>query len=183
MGRKVPTSLFFFKDLFLLFFIGKADIQRGEKERKIFRPMIHSPSERNRPILCRSEARSLFRVSHAGAGSQSFGLSSPAFPGHRQGAGREAGLPPLEPVPIWDPGLARQGPLTTCATVLGPHRDCYMEQVTSGIVIWSRLHQGPAARVKHVTSGILDRQGYLLYPAGYLRDRLLGGGRLPQGSL
>ena len=38
---------FFFKDLFLLFFIGKADIQRGETERKIFRPMIHSPSEPN----------------------------------------------------------------------------------------------------------------------------------------
>ena len=68
---------FFFKDLFFFyyFFIGKSDIQRGETERKIFRPMIHSPSERNRPILCRSEARSLFRVSHAGAGSQSFGLN------------------------------------------------------------------------------------------------------------
>ena len=38
---------FFFKDLFLLFFIGKADIQRGETERKIFGLMIHSPSERN----------------------------------------------------------------------------------------------------------------------------------------
>ena len=37
---------FFFKDLFLLFFIGK-DIQRGETERKIFRPMIHSQNERN----------------------------------------------------------------------------------------------------------------------------------------
>ena len=76
------------------------DIQRGETERKIFCPMIHSPSERNGSILCRSEARSLFRVSHAGAGSQ----SSTAFPGHRQGAGREAGLPGLEPAPIWDPG-------------------------------------------------------------------------------
>ena len=41
-------SLFFFKDLFLLFFIGKADIQRGETERKIFHPMIHSPSEPQR---------------------------------------------------------------------------------------------------------------------------------------
>ena len=28
-------------------FIGKADIQRGEIERKIFRPMFHSPNERN----------------------------------------------------------------------------------------------------------------------------------------
>ena len=45
---------FFFKDLFLkilflLFFIGKADIQRGETERKIFHPMIHSTSEHNDP--------------------------------------------------------------------------------------------------------------------------------------
>ena len=64
---------FFFKIYFYYFFIGKADIQRGETERKIFRPMIHSPSERNGPMLCRSEARSLFRVSHAGAGSQRTG--------------------------------------------------------------------------------------------------------------
>ena len=43
----VKSYFFFFKDLFLLIFIGKADIQRGDTERKIFRPMIHSPSERN----------------------------------------------------------------------------------------------------------------------------------------
>ena len=79
--------------LFLFFFIGKADIQRGETERKIFRPMIHSLSKHNGQYLCQSEARSLFWVSHAGAGSQSLGSSSTAFPGHRQGAGREAGLP------------------------------------------------------------------------------------------
>ena len=84
--------IFFFMIYFYYFFIGKADIQRGETERKIFHTMFHSPSERNGPMLCRSEARSLFQVSHAGAGSQSFGLSSTAFPGHRQGAGREAGL-------------------------------------------------------------------------------------------
>ena len=134
-------------------------------------------------MLCRSEARSLFWVSHMGAGSHGFGPSSTAFPGHRQGAGREVGLPPLELVPIWDPGLARQGPLTTCATMPGrPQgllygagylrdrlpgcggylRDPYKEQVTSGNVIWSSLPQGPAPRVKQVTSGILDRQGYLL---------------------
>ena len=111
-----PWFSFFLKIYFYYFFIGKADIQRGETERKIFHPMIHSPSERKGPILCRSEARSLFRVSHAGAGSQSFGPSSTAFPGHRQGPGREAGLP----VPIWDPGRARRGPLTTCATAPGP---------------------------------------------------------------
>ena len=114
------TLFFFLKIYFYYFFIGKADIQRGETERNIFRSMVHSPSERNGPILCRSEARSLFRVSHAGAGSQSFGLSSSAFPGHRQGAGREAGLPGLEPALIWDPGRARRGPLTTCATAPRP---------------------------------------------------------------
>ena len=113
-------NFFFLKIYFYYFFIGKADIQRGETGRKIFRPMIHSPSERNGPILCQSEARSLFRVSLAGAGSQSFGLSSTAFLGHRQGAGREAGLPGLEPAPIWDPGRARRGPLTTWATAPGP---------------------------------------------------------------
>ena len=66
-------------------------MQRGETERKIFRPMIHSPSERNGPVLCQSEARSLFWVSRTGAGSQGFGPSSTAFPGHKQGAGWEAG--------------------------------------------------------------------------------------------
>ena len=44
--------LFILKIYFYYFVIGKADIQRGETERKIFRPMIHSPSERNGPILC-----------------------------------------------------------------------------------------------------------------------------------
>ena len=110
---------FIFFLFFYYFFIGKADIQRGDTERKIFRPMIHSPSERNGPILCQSEARSLFRVCHVGAGSQSFGRSLTAFPGYRQGAGREAGLLGLEPAPIWDPGRARRG-LTTCATSPGP---------------------------------------------------------------
>ena len=116
----ISTLFFFLKIYFYYFFIGKADIQRGETERKIFHPMIHSPSERNGPILCRSEARSLFRVSHVGTGSQSFGLSSTAFPRHGQGAGREAGLPGLEPAPIWDSGRARRGPSTTCATAPGP---------------------------------------------------------------
>ena len=30
------------------------------------------------------------------------------FPGHRQGAGWEAGPPGLEPAPTWDPGRARR---------------------------------------------------------------------------
>ena len=39
-----------------------------------------------------------------GEESQSFGTSSTAFPGHKQRAGWEMGLPGLELVPIWDPG-------------------------------------------------------------------------------
>ena len=94
-----------------LFFIEKSDIQRGgETERKIFCPMIHSPSEPQRSELSELESRSLFQVSHTGAGSQSFRPSSTAFPGHRQGAGREVGPPGLEPAPIWDPRRARRGP-------------------------------------------------------------------------
>ena len=77
--------------------------------------MIRSPSERNG----RSKARSLFRVSHRGAGSQSLGLSSTAPPGHRQGVGREAGLPGIEPAPIWEPWACKARTLTTCATVPG----------------------------------------------------------------
>ena len=39
--------LFFLRFIFIILFIGKADIQRGETERKIFRPTIHFPSEPN----------------------------------------------------------------------------------------------------------------------------------------
>ena len=41
------NNMFFLKICCYYFLIGKADIQRGETERKIFRPMIHSPSEPN----------------------------------------------------------------------------------------------------------------------------------------
>ena len=73
---------------------------------------------RNEPILSQEPQPSLGLP--RGKGSQSFGPSLTAFPGHRQGAGREAGLPGLEPAPIWDPGRARRGPSTTCATTPGP---------------------------------------------------------------
>ena len=49
-----------------------------------------------------------FQVSHMGAGSQGFGLFSAAFPGHKQGAGWEAGLLGLEPAPVWDPGVFKE---------------------------------------------------------------------------
>ena len=65
------------------------------------------------PVLRQSEARSqeLFWVSKVGAGSQGFGSSSTAFPGHRQGAGWEAGLSVLEPVIIWDPSMFKKSTL------------------------------------------------------------------------
>ena len=52
-------------------------------------------------VLTRSQE--LFQVSHMGAGSQAYGASLTAFPGHKQGVGWEVELLGLEPVPIWDP--------------------------------------------------------------------------------
>ena len=46
LSSSLCFRLFFLRVIFYYFFIGKADIQRGETERKIFCPMIHSPSER-----------------------------------------------------------------------------------------------------------------------------------------
>jgi len=96
---------FFFFKIYL--FIGKSDIQKGrETERKIFHLMIHSPSDRNGQCcaVLKPGSRNFFRVLHTGAGSQGFGLSSTAFPGHKQGAGWEVELLGLELAPIWDPG-------------------------------------------------------------------------------
>ena len=106
------------------------------RDRKIFHPMIHFPSDRNSWswVNLKPGARSLLWVSHTGAGSQSFGPSSSStvFPGHRQGAGWEVGLPGLEPAPIWDPGRARRG-LNHCATAPGP---------TESFLMVVKLHWG-----------------------------------------
>ena len=59
-------------------------------------------------------ARSFLWVSHAGAGSQGFGPSLIAFPGHKQGAGWEVELLGLEPAPIWDPGVFKARTLFSC---------------------------------------------------------------------
>ena len=61
--------------------------------RKIFHLMIHSPSERNGRYYADlpPRARKFLQVSHMGAGSQSFGPSWTAFPGHKQGAGIRTG--------------------------------------------------------------------------------------------
>ena len=65
--------------------------------------MIHSPSERNGRYYADPKPGASSRFSQAGAGSQSFGPSSTAFPRYKQGAGREVEHPGYEPVPIWDP--------------------------------------------------------------------------------
>ena len=61
----------------------------------------------------KTRSQELFRVSHMGTESQGFGVSSTAFPGHKQGAGWDAGLLGLEPVPIWDPGACKARTLAT----------------------------------------------------------------------
>ena len=69
-------------------------------------------------------ARNFFRVSHMGAGSQSFGQSLNAFPGHKRhkrGAGWKVELQELEPAPIWDPSAFKARTLATrplCRRVL-----------------------------------------------------------------
>ena len=59
------------------------------------RPMSHSTSDRNGRCYANLKpgGRNFFQVSHMGAGCQGFGLSSTAFPGHKQGAGCKAELP------------------------------------------------------------------------------------------
>ena len=68
--------------------------------------MIYFPSDCNGWSSANPKpgARNFIQVSHAGAGSQGFGLSLTAFPGHRQLAGWEVGLLGLELWPIQDPG-------------------------------------------------------------------------------
>ena len=86
-------------------FIGKADIQRGGETKICL--MVHSPSGLNSRSCAdpKPGVSSFFQVSHVGAGAQGFGLSSTAFPGHKQGAGWEVGLPGHKLAPIWDTGM------------------------------------------------------------------------------
>ena len=108
-----PFSHEFFKIFIYLFilqiylFIGKSDIQRGgETRRNIICPMVHSSSDCNGWSWAdlKPGARNFFQVSHVGAGFQGFGLSSTAFPGHKQGARWELRLPGLDLASIWDLG-------------------------------------------------------------------------------
>ena len=54
-------------------------------------------------------ARNFFQVSHMGFGYQSFGPSSTAFSGHKQGAGWEVEMPGLELASYGIPEHSRQG--------------------------------------------------------------------------
>ena len=50
------------------------------------------------------------------------------FPGPQAGSWKGSGAAGIEPAPIWDPGRARRGPLTTCATAPGPIHSCFIRQ-------------------------------------------------------
>ena len=64
---------------------------------KILQSQIYREEERQRgragvDLIRNEEARGFFQVLHVGTGSQGFGPSSTAFPGHKKGAGWEAEL-------------------------------------------------------------------------------------------
>ena len=76
-------SKIFFKGLFYFYWKGGYTDRR---DMKIFRLMIHSPSERKGRCYAGPKPGA-----SSGAGSQSFRPSWTAFPGRKQGAGWEAG--------------------------------------------------------------------------------------------
>ena len=98
----------FFKDLFYSYWKGGYTKRKDRKEDLLSNESLHKRPQQLEPS--QSEARSLCWVSHMSTGSPGFGPSSTAFPGHKQGARWEVGLPGLELVPTWDPGHARRGP-------------------------------------------------------------------------
>ena len=101
----------FFKDLFYSYWKGGYTKRKDRKEDLLCNESLHKRPQQLEPS--QSKARSLFQVSHLSTGSQGFGPSSTAFPGHKQGAGWEVVLPGLEPVPIWDPGSLKSSTLST----------------------------------------------------------------------
>ena len=83
--------------IFIYFLNWKTDLQREVyTRRKIFRLLVYSPSGHSSDP--KPGARSFFWIFHAGAGSQAFGPSSTAFPGHQQVSGWEMGHPGYAPV-------------------------------------------------------------------------------------
>ena len=123
MFRKFFLFKDLFKDLFYFILIGKAGIQRGETERKIFRPMIHSPSERNCGCYASVKPK-------PGASSRSptwvRGCRIPklwavlhCFPGPQAGSWKGSRAARIEPAAIGIPGVQGED-LNHCATAPGP---------------------------------------------------------------
>ena len=67
---------YFYFYLLFLFFIFIIYFKGGYTERRDREEYDALPKRAQRPMLCGSNVRSLFLVSHVGAGSQSFGRSS-----------------------------------------------------------------------------------------------------------
>ena len=106
----------FFKIFYL--FLSQSQTYR-EEERQRGRSFVHSFTPQvsatagTMPIWSQEPgARNFLQVSHMRAGTQGFGLSSTVFPGHKQGAGWDAGLPGLELIPTQDPGGLKARKLT-----------------------------------------------------------------------
>ena len=116
----MPCPSFCFKDLFYFYWKVRYTERRKDKEEDLLSidslPQVAATAGAE-PI----RSKELLRASHKGAGSQSFGPSSTAFPSHKQGVGWEAWLLGLEPVPIWDPSAFKARTLAT-----RPH--CWAQQ-------------------------------------------------------
>ena len=111
---------FFFKDLFLLFFFYWKGGYTERRDREEDLPSDDSfPKWAQWPMLCRSKARRLFRVSHAGAGSQSFGPSLTAFLGRGRELEGKRGCRDRTGAHMGS-GACKARILTTCATTQDP---------------------------------------------------------------
>ena len=79
-----------------------------ETERKVFLPLVHSPNGRYHWCYAdpKPGARYFLLVSHAGAGTQTFGPHSTALPGHSRELDWKRSNWDQNPAPIWDAGEA-----------------------------------------------------------------------------
>ena len=97
-----PRMYFFYFLKISFIFITKSDIQRGAETEKIFRPMIHSPSDHNGQCCANPQPGASSGSPTRVQGPKALGclpLLSQA-PSRELG---EAGVPGLEPAPIRDP--------------------------------------------------------------------------------
>ena len=102
--ENLQLCFFFFLKKIYLFLLqswiyGEEERQRGRSSVQWFSPQV-TVVARAEPIQSQ-EPGILAGFPH---GCRVNWPSSSAFPGHKQGAGWEAGRPGLEPEPIWDPG-------------------------------------------------------------------------------